>query len=294
MDENTFFSIVYDGDDIAEGSIDAHDLAPALMALVTMVDESNPIIYSEPSGLSLRIRSGFERGSFEVFLELSNAYSKFVGLFSGSDAQAISSFLQITGIAGMFGLFQLVRKSKGKKPLEVTFERNEKVKIKFDGEDSDLIDRKLFTLFNNHLVRKAVEQIIQPLNREGINIFKIRNKGKDTFAATKEEAPYFIAPVDQEGETKSIVDTRLLIVSPSFHQDNKWRVSDGNKVMFAAIADEKFMESVQMGVEAFSKGDVLHVALQTAQWFEKGRLKADYSIIKVYKHERMPQQENLL
>jgi len=294
MDENNLFSIVYDGEDISDGSIDAHALAPALMALVTMVDESNPIIFPEPSGLSLRIRSGFERGSFEVFLELSKVYNNFVGLFSGPDAQAISSFLQITGIAGMLGLFQLIRKSKGKKPLEVTFERTEKVKIKFEGEDSDLIDRKLFTLFNNHQVRKAVEQIIQPLNREGINIFKIRSKGKDTFTATKEEAPYFIAPVEQEGETKSIVDTRLLIVSPSFHQDNKWRVYDGNRGIFASIVDEKFMESVQMGVEAFSKGDVLHDALQTTQWFEKGRLKADYSIIKVYKHERMPQQENLL
>ena len=112
MDDKNIFSIVYDGEDIAKGSIDAHALAPALMALVTMVDESNPIIFPEPSGISLRIRSGFERGSFEIFLELSNAYNIFVGLFSGPDAQAMSAFLQITGIAGMFGLFQLIRKSK--------------------------------------------------------------------------------------------------------------------------------------------------------------------------------------
>ncbi|MDP8227568.1 MAG: hypothetical protein P9L89_08020 [Candidatus Celaenobacter polaris] len=294
MDDKNIFSIVYDGEDIAKGSIDAHALAPALMALVTMVDESNPIIFPEPSGISLRIRSGFERGSFEIFLELSNAYNIFVGLFSGPDAQAMSAFLQITGIAGMFGLFQLIRKSKGRKPVEVTFEKTEKVKIKFEGEDSDTIDRKLFTLFSNHQIRKAVEQIIQPLSREGIDIFKIRSKGKDTFTATKSEVPFFMAPAEHEGETKSIVDTRLLIVSPSFHQYNKWRVSDGNKVIFASIADEKFMELVQIGVEAFSKGDVLYVALQTTQWFEKGYLKADYTIIKVYKHEHAPQQVNLL
>ena len=168
------------------------------------------------------------------------------------------------------------------------------MKIKFEGEDSDTIDRKLFTLFSNHQIRKAVEQIIQPLSREGIDIFKIRSKGKDTFTATKSEVPFFMAPAEHEGETKSIVDTRLLIVSPSFHQYNKWRVSDGNKVIFASIADEKFMELVQIGVEAFSKGDVLYVALQTTQWFEKGYLKADYTIIKVYKHEHAPQQVNLL
>jgi len=293
MNEDTNFSMLYDGEDITEGTIDARDLAPALIALADIVDEAAPVVFGAAPKLTVRIRSGFDHGSFEVHLELATLYSKFVGLFSGPDAQAWSSFLQITGIAGAFGLLQLVKKSKGQKPTSVTIERTEKVTIKFEGEDPDTVDRRVFALFKNFRVRKAVEQLIQPLMHEGVDIFKIRRRGRETFSVTREEAPYLIAPTDLEGETNSICETRLAIVSPSFQPGNKWRVSDGSRTIFVSIADEEFMKDVQEGTEAFRKGDVLYVSLRTTQWLENGQLKADYSIVKVHRHESAPRQQNL-
>lgn len=292
MNDNKF-SMVYDGEDIAGGTIDARDLAPALIALADILDESAPVVFGAAPRLSVRIRSGFDQGSFEVHLELASMYQRFVGLFSGPDAQALGSFLQITGIAGAFGLLQLIRKSKGQKPTSVTIERTEKVTITFEGEKPDTIDRRIYSLFKNYRVRKAVEQIIQPLFHEGVDIFKIRRNGKETFSVAREEAPFFIAPTELEGETNSITDTRLAIVSPSFQPYNKWRVSDGSRTIFVSIADEEFMASVQKGSEAFRKGDVLHVSLRTTQWLENGQLKADYAIIKVHRHESAPQQQKL-
>ena len=97
------FSLVYDGPPVAEGTIDARDLAPALLALADLIDEAAPVVDPELPRLSLRVRPDFREGSFEVYLELANLYSKFVSLFSGPDAQAWASFLQIIGIAGVAG-----------------------------------------------------------------------------------------------------------------------------------------------------------------------------------------------
>ena len=98
------FSLVYDGPPVAEGTIDARDLAPALLALADLIDEAAPVVDPELPRLSLRVRPDFREGSFEVYLELANLYSKFVSLFSGPDAQAWASFLQIIGIAGVAGV----------------------------------------------------------------------------------------------------------------------------------------------------------------------------------------------
>jgi hypothetical protein len=59
------------------------------------------------------------------------------------------------------------------------------------------------------------------------------------------------------------------------------------------IEDPNFRRAVQTGAEAFSKGGLLRLQLQTGQWLEAAQLKAGYSILKVYRHERGPEQQRL-
>ena len=68
------FSLVYDGPPVAEGTIDARDLAPALLALADLIDEAAPVVDPELPRLSLRVRPDFREGSFEVYLQLANLY----------------------------------------------------------------------------------------------------------------------------------------------------------------------------------------------------------------------------
>ncbi len=82
------FSIIYDGEALASGSIDAKDLAPALLALADVIDEAQPLVPQLESRITLRVRAGFERGSFEIHLELAKLYQQFVGLFSGARTRA--------------------------------------------------------------------------------------------------------------------------------------------------------------------------------------------------------------
>lgn len=293
IEKTTEFSILYDGESVVEGTIDVRDLAPALLAFADLVDEAAPLVDPNMPRLSLRIRSDFKEGSFEVCLEMACLYDKFVSLFSGSDAQALSTFLQIIGIGGVLGVFQLILKSKGRKPAKVTIEHKETVTITFEGDESFTVDTHVWTLFKNYRARKAIEKIISPLTERGLNLFKIKHHGKESLSVTEAEAIYFKAPSEHDNETVTEIETRVVIVSPSFNTGNKWRVSDGGRTIHVTILDEVFEHSVQQGDEAFRKGDTLHVTLRTTQWFEDGKLSADYSIVKVHRHEQAPTQVKL-
>jgi hypothetical protein len=296
--ENAHFSIIYDGEGLAESSIDAKDLAPALLALAEVVDEAQPLVPELDARLSLRVRSNFEHGSFEVHLELAKLYQQIVGLFSGQDATAFANLFQILGIAGLtgvLGLFQLIKRAKGRKTTSVTIERSERVKITFEGDAEPVeVDQRTWKLFQNLRVRKAIEQVIAPLYRKGIESFEIKHRGRQTLKVAEDEAQYFKAPTEHEGETITETETRVSIVAPNFQQGNKWRVSDGSRNIFVSIEDPDFVGDVQAGREAFRKGDILNVTLQTRQWVEGTDLKADYAIIKVLGHERAPRNLPLL
>lgn len=292
------FSIVYDGETVQEGSIDARQLAPALLALADVIDEAQPLISELEGRISLRVRSDFERGSFEVHLEIAKLYTQFKELFSGSDATAFANLFQIVGIAGFagaLGLFPLIKKAKRRKSTSITVERSERVQIVFEGDEEPVVtDRRTLQLFQNLRVRKAVEQIITPLMKGGIDRFEIKHRGRSTFEVSEQEAQYFVAPTEHEGETASALDTRVSIVVANFQQGNKWRVSDGSRTIYVAIEDTDFVRAVQTGQEAFRKGDILHVRLQTRQWMEGGELRAEFTILKVYDHEPGPRNLSLL
>lgn len=127
----------------------------------------------------------------------------------------------------------------------------------------------------------------------GFNLFKIKKDEKDSVTVNETEATYFKAPVGHEGETSYEINTRVIIVSPSFNLGNKWRVSDGGRTLYVAIKDKEFERSVQQGAEVFRKGDILRVTLQNTQWLESGRLRTEYAISKVHRHEQGPKQQKL-
>jgi hypothetical protein len=87
MPEDGFqFRLVYDGIQLTEGSMDARDLGPALLGFADLVDLSARVIIPETQPLTIRVRSEFRRGSFDVALQLADTYNEFVSLFSGTQA----------------------------------------------------------------------------------------------------------------------------------------------------------------------------------------------------------------
>src|SRR5258708_9878861 len=104
--------------------------------------------------------------------------------------QNLFQILGIAGVAGLLGLLPLIKRARGRRPVPVTIQHTERVRIGFEGDDPIEVDRRVWQLFNKMSVRKAIEQVIAPLFKQGIDTFKIRHRGKETIKVAQDEAKY--------------------------------------------------------------------------------------------------------
>jgi len=286
MKEPVIFHLAFDGEAIKDGSIEVNDLAPALLALGDLVDETNKYVTGGKAPVALRVRPEIERGSFKIALEIAEGwYDKFVELFTGPDVTALATFLTILGISGLLGLIQLIKRSKGKKPKTVVeVDQRTRVRVEFEGEAPVEIERQLFDLFNNLRARDAVARFVKPLTRKGIDDMQFYHRGKPTVNITQDEAGYFRAPDIQEDEIVSETETILRIIGISFKEGNKWRLSDGGNTYYISLLDEDFINRVHRNEVRFGENDCLRVVMRVRQSYEGGQLKIARDILRVIEH----------
>lgn len=287
------FSLVYDGPSVTEGTIDARDLAPALLALADLIDAAAPMVSPPLATVSVRVKSEFPRGSFEILLSLSSLYDRMMTIFSGQEASAWSNLFQILGISGrdlLPGLLPLIKRARGRKPTSVTMTQNSTTTIIFEGDEPITVDSPVWKLFEDANARRAAEKLVSPLVGRGIDSLKVKHDGHETFEVTESEAEYFKAPETRDDSSANDSQLWVTITAPSFVPGNKWRVTDGTRSLLVTIEDPEFMRSVQDSRASFRKDDTLYITMRTTQWMSGGKLASEYSIIKVHEHQQILKQ----
>jgi hypothetical protein len=280
------FQFAFEGEAIQDGTIEVNDLAPALLALGDLVNETNKYANDGRVSVTLRVRAEFEKGSFKIALEVAQHwYSQFVDFFTSSDMTALSTFLAIIGISGGIGIIQLIKKGKGKNPKTVVeIDQSTRVRVEFEGEEPIEVERKAFDLFNNVRARNAIYRVIRPLYGKGIDELRFFHRGKETVKISQDEADCFRPLNSVEDELISEAETILRIIAISFKEGNKWRLSDGGNTYFISLLDEEFLSRVHRGAIRFGENDCLRVVLRLRQWYEEGELKIAREILKVVEH----------
>lgn len=293
----TFLSINYDGPVLENGEMDIADLAPALLAMGKLFEEANRVINGEKSQLSVRVRAGFVRGSFEVELHLIQGFVEYArDLLTGQNATALAALCAFLGISGKdvgTGLFNLLRLAKGQQPRRARVLQDGNVELEFpaDGDGSLMIvvPQQTVALFRDMKVRKAASAAVKPLEKEGIEAISVRPTGD-----TKENAQAIVHKIDLLSFKPPENSDSLIISSPStsafsiinlsFNEDNKWKLSDGQNIVWASIEDENFIEAVNRNEVSFLKNDILLCDIIVQQWQTETGLKTETRIIKVREH----------
>ena len=286
------FLISYSGPALDDGSMDVRELAPALLALGKLCEESNRVLNEQHSSVAVRVTADFKSGSFEIDLELLQTLSAQVkdlfGDFTLTDASSIWSLL--FGTTG--GLCALLKWLKGRQPEKATELKDGNVTLQINAEKVT-VNQSVIKLYQDLIVREQAEKVVKPVEREGIEFMQIQigdeTDTEDALTITKDEVGYFTKPsVDIEDEQLSEFEAEVVfsIASLSFKEDNKWRLSDGESERYVSITDDRFLKRIENNEETFSKGDTLRVNLITRQFQgSDGSLKTEYEASRILRHD---------
>ncbi len=239
------FYIVYDGPALSGSQMDVEDLAPALLALRSLLHEANAEIYKSEMSIQLKVRATFQTGCFGIDLvAVQSVLKDFLSLFNGDEINGALNLLELLGltgvaaVAGRKGLLSVIKWIRGRKIDKVTVHSDNMATIEIDGDLLE-VEMKVIKLLQNQNIRQSVEKlIVKPLEREGMDSFATskENAEDDEFIIiTKEEIEYFKSPTVEDERIEEVeYEATYELIGPVFQEDNKWRMSDGESSFYGA------------------------------------------------------------
>lgn len=299
------FTIVYDGEALKNSSIDVTDLVPAILAFADLLKEANRTVNGDKASVSVKIKA-FKGGCFGIDFSVVQSLTDSVLSFFSQESRIKSAiellnFLGITPkdivIGTTLGVFGLIRKYKGKKPNNaIELNKDKAILVYIDDSGKEIeeeVDKEVVSLLTDYDVRKAVSKTLSPLKKDGIDVMKVKSADEAVELADKVSAPFFETPAYEpiKLEIDEAPQERFFtIVSLSFKEDNKWRLTDGSSILNVKISDPDFMLKVGSGEISFTRGDLLKVSLKTTQMQTADGIKTEYEAVRVLAHRKAAKQ----
>ncbi|MFD1627595.1 hypothetical protein [Azospirillum griseum] len=285
--------IAFDGPAIHDGTMDVRDLAPALLAIGQLCEESNRVLNGERIKAAVLVRSDFRKGSFVVDLDLvQTLVAQMKSFLVGEDATAAANLLALLGggSGSVVGLIRIIKWLRGRRPTRLVILEHGGVRIEID-QDSIETNREAIQLLRDVEVRKAAAALIRPLEKSGIDTIAFSAGGQPPEIIDKDDASSFVVPSPEEEQI--IHEERkaaYTIVSVSFKDRNKWRLFDGQNTINVTMADENFLSRVNQNDVVFAKGDILVCRVLMEQWRTTDGLRSEYTVLEVVEHRSAARQ----
>jgi hypothetical protein len=282
----TAFGVTYKGAALEEGRMPVRDLAPALLALGDLFADVSVLLYPDRKPVALNIQASKE-GSFvlHLILEAEKTWDQVMDLLTAEGSTALVNLQGL--VVGAGGLFALIKHLKGR--LAKSHEKDPiSGRIRITAQDGSVIEvaAEVLDLYQKLAIRKKTQQVVAPLQREGVESITFQDERETTVTIEASEVPAFEAPEASEISLGADQTTEMVasILSLTFVEGNKWRLSDGERTFNAVIEDQAFVDRVDGGIESFRKGDMLRLRMRTRQTQREGRLHTEYTVVEVVQH----------
>ena len=298
-------TIAYDGPALQDGSMEVKELAPALLAFGSLLDEANKELNGSDAKLQVLVKSDFKAGSFHVDFEIARTLIEQVSLLWSivppfNVHQILEHLGLVSGLPSITGItvLELFRMITGRKIKKGTIIENNNIKLEFeDNSQSITVNKNVYQLFVNLNVQSSVQQILKPLERDGIDRFFSQKDGKVEREIIKSEILYYRTPeVAKKSPGEEVIGestNRMAykIITASFEEGYKWRLSNGQDKITAIMKDQSFVSKIYRNEVSISKNDTLIVEMKTIQWqSQDGNIKTENEIIEVLEHRKSPNQ----
>lgn len=286
----TDFEIAYDGDAVADGSMDVYEFAPALLATGKLVRRANHIINGDASAVQVKVRTAPPPGSFPVELHLYLDASTQLSMMGAPDAYQLLTAIGLVEIGKHAGainnLFSLFKRLRGKKVEVVRGDSNvDSVTLNIDG-DHATVHNTVINMYNDRETRKHFGAMLEPLTKPGVDEFQVRKKGEILSRVSKSEAEDIINASksrENDDELDHGTFTKWMYATPKWKEGHQWGFSNDEGTTFSAkIKDNAFWERVHSDEISFTEHTRLRVQVE---WFQErdntGRIKTQHVVTRV-------------
>ncbi|NLX74369.1 MAG: hypothetical protein GXZ13_00725 [Synergistaceae bacterium] len=270
-----------------EGQLNQIDLDTLLVSLLHLSEMLKVISRINNEELQIRI-TATERGSFDVFLELTRKASGLFGLLFSDQKSTLDTIHKVVTL--LVDILTLKSFLKGKKPDDIQPQNNgfviivkDQASITISGDVFQIYGRNLEV--NNHM-EKMFDKLAENPEVEG---FLLDAKNAGSFHVKSNRFPDLAQNnemLESEEQIELLQNVSVSILKVVFQRNRKWEfIFQGNKIS-SFITDNQFWDKVDAGVP-FSKGDILIVDLEVNKSFDTELncyVNKSYKIVKVISH----------
>ena len=298
-------SLIFRGTAVENGQIDVQDFAPALLSVGELLQSANEVINGDKAKVAVKVRATAV-ACFEVDLTIWQEIVESIFTYAQAHKDEIEAANGLADLVFKFGgaavggltvagggLFALLKWMKGRKPDRI--EEKDGDIIVHIGDNYFITNPQTIKLAESATVRTQARKLVSTLEREGIESISARQPGGEELTLDRSDISSFDVPDNDEEEIED--ETRkmtLQIISLSFKEDNKWRLTDGAEPFTADIEDVDFLNKIANDEISFGKNDYLICDVRERQTMTAKGLKKERTIIKVLEHKPAARQLRLM
>ena len=272
--------------------IAANTYINSLIHFTTVVQEVNKNLDKDKK-IEVKIKANRE-GSFIVdfFIEASNIIDGIKSIFSDESVSYAANVIAVVTV-----VYNVAKHLKGKKPKEITSNKDATLRIENNDGQVQVFDFRGANIYlNNPTVKTAVEQEFETLENDNnvTDLEFLDKEDKKILEVNRGEFHNLSSSGASEELSKNErvepIRANLNISSLDLEFKKKWDFYYlGNKIS-AKIKDNIFGEKIDKG-ERFGKGDSLDVMLEIKQEFDDSLnafVNKSYTVTEVFDHKQKP------